>query len=90
MYPRPSWQQATGLDATKVHRMVPDLAGPADLLTARDRHAGFVEGLAHAGVPTNEVRVIHGAFSRDGGYAAARRAISFSRPPGALMVSTFV
>jgi LacI family transcriptional regulator len=57
------------------HRRFAVFAGPADLLTARDRHAGFVEGLAHEGVPTNEIRVIHGAFSRDGGYAAARQLV---------------
>ena len=32
-YPRPSWQQATGIDPTTVHRMVPDVAGPADANT---------------------------------------------------------
>jgi len=57
------------------HRRFAVLAGPTDLLTARDRHAGFVDGLAHAGVPIDEVRVVHGAFSRDGGYAAARQLV---------------
>ena len=57
------------------HRRFAVLAGPVDLATARDRHAGFVDGLAQAGVPTNEVRVVHGAFSRDGGYVAARQLI---------------
>jgi subtilase family serine protease len=33
VYPRPSWQQGTGIDPTGVHRMVPDLAGPADAST---------------------------------------------------------
>jgi LacI family transcriptional regulator len=53
------------------HRRFAVLAGPADLLTARDRHAGFIDGLARAGVPTDQVRAINGAFSWDGGYAAA-------------------
>jgi LacI family transcriptional regulator len=57
------------------HRRFAVLAGPADLLTARDRHAGFVDGLAQEGVPRHEVRVIHGTFSRDGGYAAARQLV---------------
>ena len=57
------------------HRRFAVLAGPADLITARDRHAGFVDGLARAGLPTNEVRVVHGAFSRDGGYASAQQLI---------------
>ena len=57
------------------HRRFAVLAGPADLLTGRDRHAGFLDGLAHAGVPTDTVRVIHSAFSRDGGYAAAQQLV---------------
>jgi LacI family transcriptional regulator len=51
------------------------LAGPTDLSTARDRHAGFLDGLTQAGVPTKEVRVVRGAFSRDGGYASAHQLI---------------
>lgn len=57
------------------HRRFAVLGGPADLLTARDRHQGFVDGLARAGVPTADVRVIHSAFSRDGGYAAAQQLV---------------
>ena len=37
------------------------LAGPDDLLTARERTAGFLDVAPDA-------RVVHGAFSRDGGY----------------------
>jgi LacI family transcriptional regulator len=58
------------------HRRFGVLAGPAALLTARDRHAGFVDGLARAGVPADEIRVVHGPFSRDGGYAAAQQLIA--------------
>lgn len=57
------------------HRRFAVLAGPVDALTARDRRAGFVDGLVRAGVPANEVRVVHSAFSRDGGYEAALRLI---------------
>jgi LacI family transcriptional regulator len=57
------------------HRRFAVLAGPADLITARDRRAGFVDGLVDAGVPTKEVRVVHGAFSRDGGYVSAQQLI---------------
>lgn len=44
------------------------LAGPSDLLTARDRHRGFRKGAVHAGATVSTV--IHGDFTRDGGYAA--------------------
>ena len=58
------------------HRRFAVLAGPADLLTARDRNAGFVEGLAGAGIAADDVAVVHGAFTRDGGYAAAERLLA--------------
>jgi LacI family transcriptional regulator len=58
------------------HRRFAVLAGPPDLLTARDRHAGFVDGLARAGVPADRVRVVHGEFTRDGGYDAARQLVA--------------
>ena len=57
------------------HRRFAVLAGPVDLMTARERHAGFVEGLARAGVPTGDIKVVHSGFSRDGGYAAAQQLV---------------
>lgn len=44
------------------------LAGPAGLVTARDRHRGFRQAIREAELPAPTV--VHGAFSRDGGYAA--------------------
>jgi LacI family transcriptional regulator len=55
------------------HRRFAVLAGPTDLLTARERHTGFVDGLARSGIPRHEVQVVHGEFTRDGGYAAAQQ-----------------
>jgi LacI family transcriptional regulator len=46
------------------------LGGPRDLMTAHDRLAGFRAGLATAGAQL--VEVVHGEFTRDGAYAAAR------------------
>jgi LacI family transcriptional regulator len=57
------------------HRRLAVLAGPPELLTARDRRVGFVEGLREAGV-ADEVRIVPGAFTRDGGYAAAARLVA--------------
>lgn len=45
------------------------LAGPDDQITSRDRVAGFLKGLSQHGIAEQEVRVIHEAFSRDGGYS---------------------
>jgi LacI family transcriptional regulator len=46
------------------------LAGRADLLTARDRSAGFREGAARHGVQIAQNDAVHGGFNRDGGYHA--------------------
>lgn len=54
------------------HRRFVVLAGPPELLTARDRLRGFRTGLADRGIAHGSVRVIHGPFTRDGGHAAAR------------------
>jgi LacI family transcriptional regulator len=50
------------------HRRFAVLGGPATLLTARDRVAGFQDALAEHGLEPPVV--IEGAFTRDGGYAA--------------------
>jgi LacI family transcriptional regulator, galactose operon repressor len=46
------------------------LAGPADLLTARDRADGYRQRIAKAGLSISPTQIVHGDFSRDGGYAA--------------------
>ena len=52
------------------HRRFAVLAGPPGLLTARDRTEGFRVGLAAWSVRLEQSRVIHGPFTRDGGYEA--------------------
>jgi LacI family transcriptional regulator len=52
------------------HRSFAVLAGPRDLLTARDRVAGFRAGLKTWSVDLDQNWVIDGAFTRDGGYEA--------------------
>jgi LacI family transcriptional regulator len=52
------------------HRDFAVLAGPRDLLTARDRVEGFRAGLNAWSVDLDPRRVIEGAFTRDGGYEA--------------------
>jgi len=49
------------------------LAGPRTLLTARDRLQGFKESLSKAGLPAPIV--IHGEFTRNGGYDAMRNVL---------------
>jgi LacI family transcriptional regulator, galactose operon repressor len=52
------------------HRRFAVLAGPRGLLTARDRLDGFRAGLSAWNVPLGQDQVIHGGFTRDGGYEA--------------------
>lgn len=46
------------------------LAGPAKMLTARDRVEGFRAGLTAGGVELRADNVVHGGFTRDGGYSS--------------------
>jgi LacI family transcriptional regulator len=69
-------RQLAGELAGLGHRRFAVLAGPSDLLTARDRRAGFIDGLVRAGVSADDVHVVHGSFTRDGGYAAAEQLIA--------------
>lgn len=52
------------------HRRFAVLAGPPDLLVARDRLAGFKAGLADEGLDLPDGCVISSGFTRDGGHAA--------------------
>ncbi len=52
------------------HRRFAVLAGPAGLLTPQDRLAGFIAGLAAWQVRIDPKFIVHGAFTRDGGYEA--------------------
>ncbi len=62
------------------HRSFAVLAGPRGLLTARDRLDGFRAGLAAWSVGLDPARVIHGAFSRDGGYEAMSAILAAGEP----------
>jgi LacI family transcriptional regulator len=66
--------------AAQGHRDFAVLAGPRGLLTARDRLDGFRAGLAAWSVPLDRARIVHGAFSRDGGFEAMS-AIVAAGPP---------
>jgi LacI family transcriptional regulator len=62
------------------HRRFAVLAGPRGLLTARDRLDGFRAGLAAWSVPLDQARVIHGPFTRDGGYEAMSTLLAAGEP----------
>jgi LacI family transcriptional regulator len=62
------------------HRRFAVLAGPRGLLTARDRLDGFRAGLAAWNVPLDGDQVIHGAFTRDGGFEAMSAVLAADEP----------
>jgi LacI family transcriptional regulator len=62
------------------HRRFAVLAGPRGLLTARDRLDGFRAGLAAWSVPLDEAGIIHGPFTRDGGYEAMSAILAAGEP----------
>ena len=62
------------------HRDFAVLAGPRGLLVARDRLDGFRAGLQAWSVSLDPSRVIHGAFSRDGGYEAMSAILAAGKP----------
>jgi LacI family transcriptional regulator len=73
------------------HRRFAVLAGPRDLLTARDRLDGFRAGLAAWSVPLDAARVIYGPFTRDGGYEAMSTILAAAEPlPGCVFAVTDV
>ena len=61
------------------HRRFAILAGPRDLITARDRVAGFRAGLQTWSVDLDPNWVIEGAFTRDGGYEAMSAVLATGR-----------
>ena len=62
------------------HRRFAVLAGPRELLTADDRRSGFLDGLAEWSVSVDPRYVIHGAFTRDGGYEAMSTVLAMAGP----------
>jgi LacI family transcriptional regulator, galactose operon repressor len=73
------------------HRSFAVLAGPGGLLAARDRVDGFRAGLAAWSVPLDPARVVHGPFTRDGGYEAMSTILAAGDPlPGCVFAVTDV
>ena len=62
------------------HRRFAVLAGPRGLLTARDRLDGFWAGLQAWSVDLDPAQVVHGAFTRDGGYEAMSAILAAGEP----------
>ncbi|MPY81513.1 MAG: substrate-binding domain-containing protein, partial [Actinophytocola sp.] len=63
------------------HRRFAVLAGPTELFTAKERLAGFREGLRAEGVDLDRNAVLRGPFTRDGGHAVAADLAAHGRGP---------
>ncbi|MEV5976351.1 LacI family DNA-binding transcriptional regulator [Streptomyces sp. NPDC052114] len=72
------------------HRDFGVLTGPERLTTVADRLGGFRAALAEAGVALPRERVVEGAFTRDGGHAAAAELLRRGRPPTCVFAVTDV
>ena len=62
------------------HRRFAVLAGPRGLLTTRDRIEGFRAGLAGWSLDLDPASIVHGAFTRDGGYEAMSSVLAAGGP----------
>lgn len=54
------------------HRRIACVVGPEYLADARQRREGYVNEMKKAGVPVNPDLIIHGDYSKEGGYQAAK------------------
>lgn len=73
------------------HREFAVLTGPGRLTTVADRLAGFRAALAEAGADLPPHRIVEGAFTRDGGHAAAVELLRRThRPPTCVLAVTDV
>jgi len=67
------------------HRRIGFIAGPPHMHTASERHRGFVETMASAGVEVNPNYVVDGQFTRSAGYEAAMRLLIQPDRPTAII-----
>jgi LacI family transcriptional regulator len=64
------------------------LAGSDDLDTPHRRATGFMQGLADSGLPTSQIELIHGEFSRDGGYRSMTELLDAGSRPDCVFAVT--
>ncbi|WP_083527940.1 LacI family DNA-binding transcriptional regulator [Curtobacterium ammoniigenes] len=72
------------------HRDFAILAGRPDLATPVERTAGFVAGAAEAGVAIPAERIVHGEFTRDGGYRGMVSLLDHGLQSGCVFAATDV
>ncbi len=68
------------------HRRIAYVHAPLSLNFAFQRHAGFLRGMAEAGLPVRPDYIVQGSLDRRGGYAAGRQLLAMSERPTAILV----
>jgi LacI family transcriptional regulator len=66
------------------HERVAFIGGPQDSTTWRDRLAGYLSAVEQQG-PPDESLIVPGASTREGGYQAITRLLTWQRPPTAAL-----
>lgn len=67
------------------HQRIAFISAPQTLTLQKDRFAGYLAGLADAGLPFDPSLVAEGDLTRKGGYLAASRLFSLPAPPTAII-----
>jgi len=67
------------------HKRIACIAPPPELMFAHYRLQGFKDGLAEAGLPVDDALVYVGDLTQRGGYEQARKLLSLSPPPTAIV-----
>ncbi|MGV8968163.1 MAG: LacI family DNA-binding transcriptional regulator [Cellulomonas sp.] len=80
-------QQATAHLIAHHHRAIAYLGDLTQLITARQRHIGYLRALGAAGIPTGSARAIDDLHSEDAAEAAVRELFASEHPPTALFTS---
>lgn len=79
--------QAVGHLARIGHRRIAFIGGPHSLSTAHDRHAGYLAGLAEAGLTPDSRYLAFGDFRMASGRVATTDLLSQPEPPTAILVA---
>lgn len=69
------------------HERIGFILGHPDLAASKDRHEGYVQGLADAGFGYNEALVAQGFFTYRSGLDAAEQLLAQDNPPTAIFAS---
>jgi LacI family transcriptional regulator len=72
------------------HRRIAHIGGPQQLLSSRERFAGFARAMAEAGFPVEDGLVRFGAYERDFGRDATRAILANGRPTAVFTGSDYI